>query len=73
MALNSTYNNGNSVWSKLKYESGAHRVQRIPVTESAGRNHTSTATVVMPEEEDVEIELDPKISEMFIIWCWWPA
>lgn len=53
--------NGNSVWSKLKYESGAHRVQRIPVTESAGRVHTSTATVVvMPEEEDVEIELDPK-------------
>lgn len=52
---------GNSVWSKLKYESGAHRVQRIPVTESAGRVHTSTATVVvMPEEEDVEIELDPK-------------
>ena len=53
--------NGNSVWSKLKYESGAHRVQRIPVTESAGRVHTSTATVVvMPEDEDVEIELDPK-------------
>lgn len=53
--------NGNSVWSKLKYESGAHRVQRIPVTESAGRVHTSTATVVvMPEEEDVQIELDPK-------------
>lgn len=53
--------NGNSVWSKLKYESGAHRVQRIPVTESTGRVHTSTATVVvMPEEEDVEIELDPK-------------
>ena len=53
--------NGNRVWSKLKYESGAHRVQRIPVTESAGRVHTSTATVVvMPEEEDVEIELDPK-------------
>ena len=52
---------GNSVWPKLKYESGAHRVQRIPVTESAGRVHTSTATVVvMPEEEDVEIELDPK-------------
>ncbi|KRL00141.1 peptide chain release factor 1 [Liquorilactobacillus capillatus] len=53
--------NGNSVYSKLKYESGAHRVQRVPVTESAGRVHTSTATVVvMPEEEDVEIEIDPK-------------
>ncbi|KRM90811.1 peptide chain release factor 1 [Liquorilactobacillus cacaonum] len=53
--------NGNSVYSKLKYESGAHRVQRVPVTESAGRVHTSTATVVvMPEEEDVEIDLDPK-------------
>ncbi|KRL97383.1 peptide chain release factor 1 [Liquorilactobacillus satsumensis] len=53
--------NGQSVYSKLKYESGAHRVQRVPVTESAGRVHTSTATVVvMPEEEDVEIELDPK-------------
>lgn len=53
--------NGKSVYSKLKYESGAHRVQRVPVTESAGRVHTSTATVVvMPEEEDVEIELDPK-------------
>lgn len=53
--------NGDKVWSKLKYESGAHRVQRVPVTESAGRVHTSTATVVvMPEEEDVEIEIDPK-------------
>ncbi|KRL73971.1 peptide chain release factor 1 [Ligilactobacillus saerimneri] len=53
--------NGDKVWSKLKYESGAHRVQRVPVTESAGRIHTSTATVVvMPEEEDVEIEIDPK-------------
>ncbi|KRM97578.1 peptide chain release factor 1 [Liquorilactobacillus aquaticus DSM 21051] len=53
--------NGDSVYSKLKYESGAHRVQRVPVTESAGRVHTSTATVVvMPEEEDVEIEIDPK-------------
>ena len=50
--------NGKNVYSKLKYESGAHRVQRVPVTESAGRVHTSTATVgVMPEEEDVEIEI----------------
>ena len=49
---------GDSVYSKLKYESGAHRVQRIPETESGGRIHTSTATViVMPEAEDVEIEV----------------
>ena len=52
---------GDKVYSKLKFENGAHRVQRIPVTESAGRVHTSTATVgVMPEAEDVEIDLDPK-------------
>ncbi len=52
---------GDNVYSKLKFENGAHRVQRVPVTESAGRVHTSTATVgVMPEAEDVEIELDPK-------------
>ena len=49
---------GESVYSKLKYESGAHRVQRVPVTESQGRVHTSTATVlVMPEAEEVEIEI----------------
>ncbi|CAM2793047.1 peptide chain release factor 1 [Fructilactobacillus fructivorans] len=51
---------GDKVYSKLKYENGAHRVQRIPSTESAGRVHTSTATVgVMPEEEDVDIDIDP--------------
>ena len=49
---------GNGAYSKLKYESGAHRVQRIPQTESGGRIHTSTSTViVMPEEENVEIEI----------------
>jgi len=49
---------GKSVYAKLKYESGAHRVQRIPATESQGRIHTSTATVlVLPEEENVEIEV----------------
>ena len=49
---------GENVYSKLKYESGAHRVQRVPVTESQGRVHTSTATVlVMPEVEDVEIDV----------------
>ena len=52
---------GQSVYSKLKYESGAHRVQRVPVTESQGRVHTSTATVlVMPEIEEVEYYIDPK-------------
>ena len=50
---------GNNVYSKLKYESGVHRVQRIPATESGGRIHTSTVTVaMMPEVEDVEVELD---------------
>ena len=49
---------GTSVYSKMKYESGAHRVQRVPETESAGRIHTSTATVlVMPEAEEVEVEI----------------
>ncbi|MDU1022093.1 MAG: peptide chain release factor-like protein, partial [Lactobacillus paragasseri] len=52
---------GDKVYSKLKYENGAHRVQRVPVTESQGRVHTSTATVaVMPEYEQVDIDLDPK-------------
>ena len=52
---------GESVYSKLKYESGAHRVQRVPVTESQGRVHTSTATVlVMPEVEEMEYEIDRK-------------
>ncbi|MFD0590571.1 peptide chain release factor 1 [Paenibacillus sp. GCM10027627] len=50
--------NGKGAYSKLKYESGAHRVQRIPVTESGGRIHTSTSTVaVMPEIEDLEVEI----------------
>lgn len=49
---------GDYVYSKLKYESGVHRVQRVPATESAGRVHTSTATVaVMPEVDDVEVEI----------------
>ena len=52
---------GNNVYSKLKYESGAHRVQRVPVTETQGRVHTSTATVlVMPEAEEVDIEIKPQ-------------
>ena len=50
---------GDNVYSKLKYESGSHRVQRVPETESQGRVHTSTATVVvMPEVEDVNIEIN---------------
>lgn len=52
---------GDNVYSKLKFENGAHRVQRVPVTESQGRVHTSTATVVvMPEAEEVELDLDEK-------------
>lgn len=51
--------NGNGAYSQLKYENGAHRVQRIPETESGGRVHTSTATVaVLPEAEDVEVDID---------------
>ncbi len=56
---------GERVYSKLKYEAGVHRVQRVPATEASGRVHTSTATVaVMPEVDDVEIEIDPKDIEM---------
>jgi len=51
---------GSNVFSRLKYESGVHRVQRVPSTESSGRIHTSTATVaVLPEVEEVEMEIDP--------------
>jgi peptide chain release factor 1 len=53
--------NGNGAYSKLKFENGAHRVQRVPETESGGRIHTSTATVAcLPEAEEVEIELHDK-------------
>jgi peptide chain release factor 1 len=56
---------GDSVYSKLKFEAGVHRVQRVPATEAGGRVHTSTATVaVMPEVDDVEIKIDPKDIEM---------
>ena len=51
---------GEGAYSKLKYESGVHRVQRVPETESGGRIHTSTATVaVLPEVDDVDIQIDP--------------
>ncbi|WP_106496040.1 peptide chain release factor 1 [Lentibacillus sp. Marseille-P4043] len=53
--------NGTGAYSKLKYENGAHRVQRVPETESGGRIHTSTATVaVLPETEDVEVDIHEK-------------
>lgn len=57
--------NGRGAWSRLKYESGVHRVQRVPETESGGRVHTSTATVaVLPEMEEACVELDPADIEM---------
>ncbi len=56
---------GESVYSKLKFEAGVHRVQRVPVTEAGGRVHTSTATVaIMPEVDDVEVKIDPNDIEM---------
>ena len=52
---------GRGVYSKLKYESGVHRVQRVPATEAAGRIHTSTVTVaVLPEAEEVDVQINPK-------------
>jgi len=52
---------GKGAYSKFKFESGVHRVQRVPATESGGRIHTSTATVaVLPEAEEVEVQIDPK-------------
>lgn len=56
---------GERVYSKLKYESGVHRVQRVPATEAGGRVHTSTATVaIMPEVDEVEVQIDPKEIEL---------
>ncbi len=56
---------GDQVYSKLKFEAGVHRVQRVPATEAGGRVHTSTATVaIMPEVDDVEVEIDPKDIEL---------
>jgi peptide chain release factor 1 len=53
--------NGDTAWSRLKFEGGTHRVQRVPATESQGRIHTSSATVlVLPEAEEVEIEIDER-------------
>ena len=57
--------NGPGAWSRLKFESGVHRVQRVPETESGGRVHTSTATVaVLPEMEQVDVDLRPEDVEM---------
>ena len=56
---------GRGAWSRLKYESGVHRVQRVPETESGGRVHTSTATVaVLPEMEEVDVQINPADVEM---------
>ena len=56
---------GDNVYSKLKFEAGVHRVQRVPLTEASGRVHTSTATVaIMPEVDDVEVHIDPKDIEL---------
>ena len=56
---------GDGAWSRLKFESGVHRVQRVPETESGGRVHTSTATVaVLPEMEEVDVNIDPTDVEM---------
>jgi peptide chain release factor 1 len=56
---------GKGAYSRLKYESGVHRVQRVPVTESSGRIHTSTVTVaVLPEVDEVEVNINPKDLEM---------
>ena len=57
--------NGRGAYSRLKYESGVHRVQRVPETESGGRVHTSTATVaVLPEMEEVDVQINPADVEM---------
>jgi peptide chain release factor 1 len=56
---------GDGVWSRLKFEAGPHRVQRVPVTESQGRVHTSSATVaVLPEADEVDVEIDPNDLEV---------
>ncbi|RYZ33601.1 MAG: peptide chain release factor 1, partial [Myxococcaceae bacterium] len=59
---------GDAVFSQLKYESGVHRVQRVPATETQGRIHTSTITVsVMPEAEDVDVQINPADIEMQVM------
>jgi peptide chain release factor 1 len=59
--------NGQDVFKRLKYESGVHRVQRVPATEAQGRIHTSTATVaVLPEAEEVDVQLKPEELEITV-------
>jgi peptide chain release factor 1 len=59
---------GDNVYSQMKYESGVHRVQRVPATETQGRIHTSTITVaVMPEAEDVDVQVNPADIEMQVM------
>lgn len=66
---------GTGAYSRLKFESGVHRVQRIPVTESGGRIHTSTVTVaVLPEAEEVDVNIDMndvRIDVFQSFWKWW--
>jgi peptide chain release factor 1 len=58
---------GTNVFKRLKYESGVHRVQRVPATEASGRVHTSTCTVaVLPEAEEVDVEIDPEDLEISV-------
>src|SRR5437868_288904 len=65
---------GDGAFSLFKWESGVHRVQRVPATESQGRIHTSTATVaVLPEAEEVEVVLDPKELTIETIRGWGPG
>ena len=68
---------GKDVYGHLKYESGVHRVQRVPVTEASGRIHTSTVTVaVLPEAEEVELSINPSDLAhrcLPLKWCRWPA
>ena len=68
---------GDGAWSRLKFESGVHRVQRVPETESGGRIHTSTVTVaVLPEMETVDVEINPADVEMQVFrssGAWWSA
>ncbi len=67
---------GDKVYSVMKYESGVHRVQRVPKTESQGRIQTSTATVaVLPEADEIDIQIDPRAAHRHLprLRPWWPV
>src|SRR5258708_13420639 len=65
---------GEQVYKQLKFESGVHRVQRIPVTEANGRIHTSTVTVAgLPEAEEVDVQIDPQDLEVSVMRATGPA